>query len=67
MLQLVDRNPGRIKILWIRPETDRRTGICLADLANDFQLAAFLAARKTQVVFLAIRGESRLQGSSTTR
>ena len=43
----------RIKILRIRPETDRSAGILLTDFANDVEFSNLLAAFEAQVIFLA--------------
>jgi hypothetical protein len=53
MFQARDGDLGRIEIAGIRPEADRGAGIGLADCADDFELAALVAARETLVVFLA--------------
>ena len=53
MLESRQGDFGRIEILRIRPETNRRAGVGFANRADYFKLAAFLAAGEAHVVFLA--------------
>jgi hypothetical protein len=51
VFQSFDRDLVRIEILLVGPEANGRARVGLADLAHFLELAAFLAANETQVVF----------------
>src|SRR3989337_630198 len=61
MNQFADRKFDTVKIFWIRPETDGRTGIALADFTDDFQSGFLVTAGKRHIVFLAIAPDPYFQ------